>query len=249
MIYPGVIASVTIVAFFFIMTVIVPKLAVIFQSLGAGQLPIYTRILLGTSNFMTHFWYILIAAIVGLVVGFWRFHATPRGKRLVDQILLKSPIIGPIIVKVNVARFARTFGSLLASGLAVIDAINATKSALNNVVFQEALAKMAQSVKNGKAISEPLRNSKLFPLIVAQMTMVGEETGKLDEILIKVAEFYEREVDTIVGSISSIIEPVIIIVLGLMVGLIVVSVFGPISQLNNSVQSFAPKVFLARIRS
>ena len=205
MIYPSVIATVAIVAFFFIMTVIVPKLSVIFDSLG-GKLPIYTRILLGISHFMTHFWYILIGGMIALVVAFWRFHATPRGKRLVDKLLVKTPIIGPIIIEVNVARFARTFGSLLSSGLAVIDAINATKSALNNVMFQEALTKVAQAVKNGKTISEPLRSSKLFPLIVAQMTMVGEETGKLDEILIKVAEFYEREVDTIIGSISSIIE-------------------------------------------
>ena len=248
LIYPGVIATVTVAAFFFIMTVIVPKLAVIFQSLGAGQLPIYTRILLATSNFMTHFWYILIVIIVGSVIAIWRFHATPKGKRFFDQLFVRAPVIGPIIVKVNVARFARTFGSLLSSGLAVIDAINATKSALNNVIFQESLTKMAQAVKNGKPISDPLRESKLFPLIVAQMTKVGEETGKLDEILIKVAEFYEREVDTIVSSISSIIEPVIIIVLGLMVGLIVVSVFGPISQLNNSVSSFAPKMFLARLK-
>lgn len=243
MIYPAVIATVTIIAFFFIMTVIVPKLSVIFESLG-GKLPIYTRILLATSNFMTHFWYILVGITVALVVSFWRFHATPRGKKTIDQILVKAPTIGPIIIKVNVARFARTFGSLLSSGIAVTDALNSTKSALNNVVFQEALAKVAQQVRNGKSISEPLRDSHLFPLIVSQMAMVGEETGKLDEILIKIAEFYEREVDAVISGISSIIEPLIIIVLGAMIGLIAVSVFGPLASLNNTVTSFLPHLWI-----
>jgi len=239
MTYPAVIGVVTVVAFFFIMTVIVPKLSAIFDSLG-GKLPIYTRILLGVSNFMTHSWYILVAVTIALVVGYTRFHHTARGKRIVDHILVKSPIIGPIIIKVNVARFARTFGSLLSSGISVIEALNATKSALNNMVFQESLTKIAEAVKNGKSISEPLRDSKLFPLIVAQMSQVGEETGKLDEILLKIAEFYEREVDSVIAGISSIIEPLIIIVLGAMIGLIAVSVFGPLASLNNTVQSFAP---------
>lgn len=244
MIYPGVIATVTIVAFFFIMTVIVPKLAVIFESLGS-TLPIYTRVLLAISNFMVHFWYFLAGGIVALAVAFIRFHKTDRGRHLIDRILVKLPVVGPIIIKVNVARFARTFGSLLSSGLAVIDALNATKSALGNSVFQDALTKIAAAVKNGKSISEPLRDSKIFPLIVSQMSMVGEETGKLDEILLKIADFYEREVDVVVASISSIIEPVLIIVLGVMVGFIVLSVFGPISQLNNTVQSYLPRLFLS----
>ncbi|HSX14862.1 MAG TPA: type II secretion system F family protein [Candidatus Saccharimonadales bacterium] len=234
MIYPGVISTVAVFAFFFLMTVIVPKLSVIFKDLG-GQLPIYTRILLGISNFMTHFWYILIIIMVAIVVTFIRFHATARGKRIVDRVLTKAPIVGPIIIKVNVARFARTFGSLLSSGINVMEALTATKSALKNSLFSDALDEMARAIRNGKSISEPLKNSELFPPIVAQMTLVGEETGKLDEILVKVADFYEREVDTVISSIASIIEPVLIIALGVMIGFIVLSVFGPISQLNNQV--------------
>lgn len=239
MTYPAVILVVTVIAFFFIMTVIVPKLSAIFDSLG-GKLPIYTRVLLATSNFMTHFWYILVGVSVALIVSFNRFHHTASGKRMVDRLLVKSPIIGPIIIKVNVARFARTFSSLLSSGISVIEALNSTRSALNNDMFKEALDRVAEAVKNGKSISEPLRDSKLFPLIVAQMSQVGEETGKLDEILMKVAQFYEREVDSVIAGISSIIEPLIIIVLGAMIGLIAVSVFGPLASLNNTVQSFVP---------
>ncbi len=243
MIYPSVIFAVTVIAFFFLMTVIVPKLSVIFEQLG-GQLPIYTRILLATSNFMTQFWYIILGVGVAIGFGIKRYHKTPKGKHHIDAVLLKTPIVGPIIIKVNVARFARTFGSLLSSGIAVIEAIKTTRSALGNSLFQDALVKVEDAVKNGKSLSEPIKDSGLFPPIVAQMTMVGEETGKLDEILVKVAEFYEREVDAVVGSITSIIEPVLIIFLGVMVGFIVISIFGPISQLSDTVQSYLPIRFI-----
>jgi type IV pilus assembly protein PilC len=149
--------------------------------------------------------------------------------------MLKAPIFGPILVKVNVARFARTFGSLMASGISVLDAINATKSALGSTVYQDELAIVAQKVKNGRPMSEQIRESKNFPAIVGQMLAVGEETGKIDEILLKLADFYEKEVDTVVAGITSIIEPILIMVLGGMVGFIVISVFGPISSIGNSV--------------
>lgn len=234
MIYPAVITTATVGAFFFLMTVIVPGLASIFDSLGSS-LPIYTRVLLATSKFMVHGWYIILGAGVGAGILFNRWHKTTNGKRTVDKIMLKLPILGPILVKVNVARFARTFGSLMASGISVLDAINATKSALGNTMYQDDLAAMAQKVKNGRPMSEQIRDSKYFPAIVGQMLSVGEETGQLDTILLKLAEFYEAEVDTVVAGITSIIEPILIIVLGGMVGFIVISVFGPISNLSSSV--------------
>ncbi len=234
LIYPGVITTATVGAFFFLMTVIVPGLASIFDSLGSS-LPIYTRILLSISKFMVHSWYIIIIVAVAIGVTFARWHKTKKGKRTVDMISLRLPILGPILVKVNVARFARTFGSLMASGISVLDAINATKSALGNAMYQEDLEAMAQKVKNGRPMSEQIRDSKHFPPIVGQMLAVGEETGQLDSILMKLAEFYEGEVDTVVAGITSIIEPVLIIVLGGMVGFIVISVFGPISNLSSSV--------------
>lgn len=168
-------------------------------------------------------------------IGFVRWRATAGGRRIVDKLLLKMPIFGEILVKVNIARFARTFGSLMASGISVLDAINATKSALGNTVYQEELAVVAQSVKNGRPMSEHIRASKYFPAIVGQMLSVGEETGQMDTILLKLADFYEKEVDTVVAGISSIIEPILIMVLGGMVGFIVISVFGPISNIGSSV--------------
>lgn len=234
MIYPMVITIATFAAFFFLMTVIVPKLASIFADAGAN-LPIYTKIMLAMSSFLVHSWWLLLIIAVGTFVAFNRWIHTRSGKRIVDRAMLKAPIIGPILVKVNVARFARTFGSLMASGISVLEAIQATKSALGNSVYQDELADVAQKVKNGRPMSEPIRASKNFPPIVGQMLSVGEETGQLDEILLKLAGFYEREVDTVIAGITSIIEPILIIVLGGMVGFIVISVFGPISSISNSI--------------
>jgi type IV pilus assembly protein PilC len=234
MIYPGVITTATVGAFIFLMTVIVPKLSSIFEDAGA-DLPIYTKIMLGISSFLVHSWYIVLGGIVGGIIAFLRWYKTESGKRTVDKLMLKAPIFGPILVKVNIARFARTFGSLMASGISVLDAINATKSALGSSVYRDELAVVAQKVKNGRPMSEQIRNSKNFPAIVGQMLSVGEETGQIDSILLKLAEFYEKEVDTVVAGITSIIEPILIIVLGGMVGFIVISVFGPISSIGNSV--------------
>jgi type IV pilus assembly protein PilC len=234
MIYPSVIFTVTIGAFIFLMTVIVPGLAVIFDGLG-GKLPIYTLIMLGISKILVKYG---IFVGIGLVIGgyfFFRWIKTKNGKHIWDRFLLKAPIIGPIIMKVNVARFARTFGSLMASGISVLDALNATSTALGSSVYQDELTKIALEVKNGKSISEPMKRSKHFPPIVAQMVSVGEETGQIDQILLKLADFFEKEVDNVVSNITSIIEPVIIIVLGAMVGMIVISVFGPISNLSTTV--------------
>ncbi|MBW4060994.1 type II secretion system F family protein [Candidatus Saccharibacteria bacterium] len=232
MIYPGVITVATFGAFFFLMTVIVPKLASIFKD-GGIALPWYTVLMLTISKTLTTYYWLIIGGIVGGIVLFIRWYRTEAGKRVVDRIMLKVPIMGPIIVKVNVARFARTFGSLMASGISVLDAINSTKSALGNSVYRDELADVATKVKNGRPMSEPIRASKNFPAIVGQMIAVGEETGQMDEILLKLADFYEKEVDTVVAGITSIIEPILIIVLGGMVGFIVISVFGPITALES----------------
>jgi type IV pilus assembly protein PilC len=234
MIYPAVITIATFAAFFFLMTVIVPKLAGIFKDSGA-ELPIYTKIMLSLSDFLVHGWYYLIGGVVVAIVAFVRWRKTEKGRRIVDQLMLKMPVFGPILVKVNIARFARTFGSLMASGISVLDALQSTKSALGNSVYRDELATVAQKVKNGRPMSEQIRASKNFPAIVGQMLAVGEETGKIDDILLKLAVFYEREVDTVISGITSIIEPILIIVLGGMVGFIVISVFGPISSISSSV--------------
>jgi type IV pilus assembly protein PilC len=145
------------------------------------------------------------------------------------------PIFGKIILKVNVARFARTFSSLLSAGVSVIEALNTTAGALTNVVVQKSLYDAAQAIKNGQPVSESLATSNTLPPIVIQMAAVGEETGQLDTVLTKVADFYEEEVDTVIASLSSIIEPILIVGLGAIVGFIVMSVLGPITALQGAV--------------
>lgn len=234
MIYPAVITSVTIGVFVFLMTVIVPSLANIFEGLGS-ELPWYTKLMLSISSALTNYGLYILAAGVAIVVFALRYFRTRRGKRILHRYLLKMPIFGQIIIKVNVARFARTFGSLMSSGISVLEALDSTAIALGNMTFKESLQSVAQQVKAGKPISEPLKQMSIFPPIVSQMVAVGEETGKMDEILLKLADFYEKEVDSIVAGITSIIEPLLIMVLGGMVGFIVISVFGPLSELSNAV--------------
>lgn len=234
MIYPGVVTTATIAAFFFLMTVIVPGLSGVFQNVGAS-LPWYTVLLLNLSHFMVHSWYLLIGGAVAIVVAFSRWRATTGGRRIIDRMMLKLPIFGPILVKVNVARFARTFGSLMSSGITVVEAINSTRSALGSTVYQDELTEVARRVKNGRPMSEQIQGSKNFPPIVGQMLAVGEETGQMDTILLKLADFYEAEVDNVVSGLTAIIEPILIVVLGGMVGFIVISVFGPLSNLSSTV--------------
>lgn len=234
MIYPGVITTVTVGVFIFLMTVIVPNLAGIFEGLGS-DLPWYTKLMLNISHVLTHYGIFIAAAVVAAGVGASRYVRTPTGKHMLDSALLRMPVFGPIIIKVNVARFARTFGSLMASGISILEALKSTSTALGNSVFQDGVNQIAKDVKAGKTVSEPLKQLHFFPPIVSQMVAVGEETGKLDEILVKLAGFYEKEVDTVVAGITSIIEPILIIVLGGMVGFIVISVYGPLSALSNAV--------------
>lgn len=234
MIYPVVVSLVAVGAVGFLMVAVVPKLAGILEEAG-GDLPIQTKLILGISKLLTNQWYIIIGVAVAAIFAFRKFTSNPAGKYKYHKLLLKIPIFGNIILKVNVARFARTFSSLLAAGVTVIDALDVTSKALNNVVVQKGLEDSIKGIKNGKNIADALAESKILPAIIIQMTAVGEETGKLGEVLDKVAEFYEEEVNQITNSIASIIEPILIVGLGGIVGLIVLSVLGPILAIQGTV--------------
>ncbi len=257
MAYPTVIFSITIVAFFFIMVFIVPKLGSIFTQLGGpgAKLPIYTQAMLGISNFcigngvmrsiplvsavpiinkLPNLLFLIIVFAV-LVSYLLRYIKTPKGKYRFHSLLLKIPVVKTIIIKLAIARFARTFSSLTSSGVTVLDALDVTGGALGNKVIEAELIDAAKEVRNGRPLSEPLSKSKIFPPIVPQMLAVGEETGQIDTILVKIADFYEEDVDTVIDSLSSIIEPLMIIVLGSMVGLIAASVMGPIASLSQKI--------------
>jgi type IV pilus assembly protein PilC len=237
MAYPTVIFSITIIAFFGIMIFIIPKIATILEELGGpdAELPIYTRVMLGISDFMQSNAIPIIIAMFLIVFFLRRYIKTPKGKYRFHLFLLRIPIIKNIIVKIALARFARTFASLMSAGVAVLDALEVTGSAIGNKVIEKELEEAAKAVKNGKQLSEPLSQSKYFPAIVSQMLAIGEETGEIDTILIKVADFYEEEVDVVIDGISALIEPIMIIMLGSAVGLIAVSVMGPISSLSQNI--------------
>lgn len=265
MAYPVVILSVTIIAFFGIMLVIVPKIGKIFKDLGGpdAQLPIYTQIMLAISNFlvghsiihavplsqtMRHIpvlggliYGLLINAVFFIllgVIGFiflLRYVRTEKGSYQFHYFLLKMPVFGAVISKIAVARFARTFSSLMGAGVSVLEALEVTGKAVGNKVIQKELVEAAAKVKNGQPLGKQLIEAKFFPPIVGQMMAVGEETGKIDQILVKVADFYEEEVDTVIDSLASIIEPMMIILLGALVGLIAASVMGPIANLSKQI--------------
>lgn len=234
MVYPVVVTVVAIGAVGFLMVGVVPKLAGILLEAG-GELPPQTKLILAISNFMTTKWYVIILMTIVAVFLFKKFTATPSGKYKYHALLLKIPIFGNVILKVNIARFARTFSSLMAAGVTVIDALEITAGALTNLVVRKALTDSVASIKNGANIADSLAESPVLPAIIIQMTAVGEETGKIGEVLDKVAEFYEEEVDQITSSIASIIEPILIVGLGGVVGFIVMSVLGPILSIQGTV--------------
>lgn len=237
MTYPVVILSVTIIAFFGIMFIIMPKIAKILHDLGGpnAKLPIYTQILLDISKICKQYAYIVLPLIGISVYLLLRYIRTPKGKYQFHALMLKLPVVKTIVTKVAIARFSRTFSSLMSAGVGVLDALAVTGGAIGNKVIEKELAEAAKQVKEGKQLSEILSQSPHFPRIVSQMLAVGEETGKTDVVLVKVADFYEEEVATAIDSLASIIEPVMIIFLGAGVGLIAASVMGPIASLSNNV--------------
>jgi type IV pilus assembly protein PilC len=238
MAYPTVLIVITVLAFFGLMLFVIPQIGKILNDLGGpdAKLPGITLFMLGLSHIITSYWYIIFPLFAGAIYGLIRYIRTPRGHRQLDMLMLKVPGVKTIVMKSAVARFARTFSALMGAGVAVLECLDVTSRAVGNIMFQEALQQAAIEVKNGKSLSSVIEANPLFPSIVSQMLSVGEETGQTDVVLVKVADFYEEEVDVAIEGISSIIEPVMIVVMGSMVGLIAASVMTPIAQLSQNVK-------------
>lgn len=237
MTYPIILLSITGIVFIGLMVVVMPKLGKIIKDLAGptATLPPLTQFMLGVSHFMTSYYYIIIGGTIITVVATKKYTATPEGRRKKDQLLMKMPVVKDIIKKVAIARFARIFASLMGAGVNVVDALSVTSKALGNAVIEDELIEASKAVVNGQQLSVPLSNSKILPPIVSQMMAIGEETGETEEILVKVADFYEEEVDAVVESLSSILEPIMIVIMGTMVGLIAASVMGPITKLSSQI--------------
>ncbi len=238
MTYPMVLVVITIGAFFGLMLFVIPQIGKILQDLGGpdAELPLLTKAMLGISGVITSYWYIVLPILAGIVFAVIRYIKTPAGRAVFHRLVLKMPGIKTIVMKVAVARFARTFSALMGAGVAVLEALDVTAHALGNVVYEQALLDAAKAVENGDTLSSVIAGYDIFPAIVSQMLAVGEETGQTDTVLVKVADFYEEEVDVAIEGLSSIIEPVMIVFMGGMVGVIAASVMQPIASLSSSIE-------------
>lgn len=238
MTYPMVLIVITIAAFFGLMLFVIPRIGEILLDLGGedAKLPAITLAMLAISKFITSFWYIVFPVLGGGIFMLLRYIKTPAGRSAFHHLVLRLPGIKTIIMKVAVARFARTFSALMGAGVAVIESLRVTARAVGNDVYEKALLEAAEAVKEGNTLSSIIENNPIFPAIVAQMLAVGEETGQTDTVLVKVADFYEEEVDVAIDGLSSIIEPVMIVLMGSMVGLIAASVMQPIAGLAQNIQ-------------
>jgi type IV pilus assembly protein PilC len=230
MIYPVAVISIAVIVVTIILWKVIPVFAALFKGLGA-ELPMPTLIVIALSNFIAAYWW-LIAIIIG--AGWYslrRYHGTYKGKRVIDGLLLKAPIIGMLLRKIAVARFCRTLATLTSSGVPILDGLQITAKTAGNSIVEDSIMATRKSVEEGKTISEPLGDTEVFPAMVVQMIAVGEQTGALDTMLSKIAEFYEDEVDLAVAGLMKLLEPVLIAFLGVAIGGIVIAMYMPMFSL------------------
>jgi type IV pilus assembly protein PilC len=228
--YPAVVAFVATGATAFMLIFIIPTFARMFTDFG-GELPLPTKIVIGLSDFLRGFWWAIGASIAGLVVALQRYYKTENGRLTIDRLMLKIPVLGTVIRKGSVARFTRTLGTLISSGVPILQGLEITARTAGNRVVEKAVLATRESISQGNTISEPLKECGVFPPMVTSMIAVGEQTGALDEMLEKIATFYDSEVDTAVDSLTAIIEPVMIVVMGVVVGGMLIAMYLPMFKL------------------
>ena len=230
MVYPAAVVSIAVSVVTFLMVYVIPTFAEIFQGLGT-TLPMPTQIVIGISNWMQgNFLTILAGLIVGAVLLRY-FYKTEFGRRFIDRMLLRLPVFGPLLRKIAVARFTRTLGTLISSGVPILDGLEITARTAGNKIVEEAVMRTRTSISEGRTISEPLADTDVFPPMVVQMISVGEQTGALDSMLGKIADFYDDEVDQAVTNMTQLIEPMMIAVLGVLIGGIVIAMYLPMFKL------------------
>jgi len=234
MIYPVAVISIACIVVAIILWKVIPVFAALFTSLGA-QLPLPTRIVIALSNFIAAYWWLIAIVIGGGIYSIRRYHETYKGKRVIDGIMLKAPIVGILLRKIAVARFCRTLSTLTASGVPILDGLTITARTAGNSIIEDAIMATRKSVEEGKTISEPLGDTDVFPTMVVQMIAVGEQTGALDTMLSKIADFYEDEVDVAVAGLMKLLEPILIAFLGVAIGGIVIAMYMPMFSLISQI--------------
>jgi type IV pilus assembly protein PilC len=235
MIYPAVIMSVAVIAIAVLLIFVIPVFEGMFAGVGMA-LPIPTRVVIGASDFLRGYWWAVIVAMTVGVMIFRRYYATSWGKLVIDRLLLRFPVLGDVLRKSAVSRFTRTLGTLISSGVSILDGLEITAKTAGNRVIQDAIMQSRASIAGGDTIAAPLQKSAVFPPMVISMIAVGEQTGGLDEMLSKIADFYDEEVDAAVSGLLSLLEPIMIVFLGVIVGGMVVAMYLPIFDMINAVQ-------------
>lgn len=233
--YPAVVITIAMSVVAVIMYFVVPKFAAMFEGLGA-QLPYLTQLLVDASKNMVNYWYIPVIIIIAIVMSFNFMKRTSYGSYLIDRALLRMPIFGVIVQKSAIARFSRTFGTLLDTGVPILQTLLIVKDTSGNEVISRAMVDIHSSIRDGDTVSEPMKKFDIFPPLVVHMIAVGEETGALDKMLIKVAEAFEREVDDAVDGLAKLIEPLLIVMLGGIIGTVVVALYLPIFSISNAIK-------------
>jgi type IV pilus assembly protein PilC len=235
MIYPSSILAVAVGAIAILLIFVIPTFEDMFASVGV-PLPFPTRIVIGMSKGLQSYWWALIAFFVAAFFLLKRYYASPNGKLAIDRLLLKLPILGDVLRKSSVSRFTRTLGTLIASGVSILEGLEITARTAGNRVVQDAIMASRASIAGGETIAAPLSKSGVFPPMVISMISVGESTGGLDEMLSKIADFYDDEVDAAVGGLLSLLEPIMIVFLGVAVGGMIMAMYLPIFDMVNAVQ-------------
>ncbi|HEX7183142.1 MAG TPA: type II secretion system F family protein [Thermoanaerobaculia bacterium] len=235
MIYPVSVIVIAAGVVFIILWKVIPVFAQLFSGLG-GEMPFLTRMVIGASNFVGRYFFFIVPAIIAGIVALSRYHKTHRGRRVIDGALLKIPIIGMLLRKISVARFCRTLATLTSSGVPILDGLEITAKTAGNAIIEDAVMAVRKSVEEGKTVSEPLGDTKVFPAMVVQMINVGEQTGALDQMLSKIADFYEDEVDTAVAGLMKLIEPIMITILGVIIGTIVTAMYLPLYSILTKIE-------------
>jgi type IV pilus assembly protein PilC len=230
MIYPVAVVVIAVLVVGVILWKVIPTFASLFAGLGA-ELPLPTRIVIAASNGLVRFMPFILVGIGAGVFGFRAYYNSPNGRRVIDSITLKLPVLGPLMRKIAVARFCRTLSTLLASGVSILEALDITARTAGNAIIEEGIMVTRKSIERGETIAAPLKETGVFPSMVVQMISVGEATGALDTMLGKIADFYEEEVDTAVAGLLTLLEPIMIFFLGVVVGGIVIAMYMPIFDL------------------
>ena len=234
MIYPGVVVAAAIIVTAVLLIFVIPTFAELFADFGSA-LPLPTQWVIDMSNFMVANWFVIFGSLAALITFLFKFIKTPRGQEVMHPLLLKTPVFGDIARKVAVARFTRTLGTMLSSGVPILDALNICAKTSGNKVVERDVQRARVSISEGKTMVEPLSESPVFPPMVVQMIGVGESTGALDAMLQKIADFYEDEVDNAVSAMKQLIEPIMILVLGIVVGGLVIAMYLPIFKMGSAV--------------